>query len=237
MTSSWIDYAGAEMAFRGYGITPETTTDPVPGVLVVPNLWGPNDYWVEMAHQYASLGYAVLVVDLYGVSNRPETYEAAKALVEALKVDPAIVRTRMQAAFGALTAVAGVDASRIAACGYCVGGMGALEFGRGGGALQAIVSFHGHLATPFPEDAKNIRCPLLVLHGAEDPGIPDAMVADFMAEMRAAACDWQLVHFGGQVHAFTDKIANRPGAMYNAQTDRRSWRMMVQFLEECFAAK
>ena len=137
-----------------------------------------------------------------------------------------------------LTSRPQADPSRVAAIGYCFGGMGALELARSGAPLRAVVTFHGALNNPTPEDAKNIKAKVLVLHGADDPFVKQSEVAAFMDEMRAAGVDWQLVQYSGAVHGFTDKRTgsdNSKGAAYNANADRRSWRAMRDFLEEAFA--
>lgn len=101
--------------------------------------------------------------------------------------------------------------------------------------VPKIVTFHGHLATDQPANTRDLRAPVLVLHASEDPAIPDEMVTDFITEMREAKADWQMVHFGGQVHAFTDSNAAIPRkASYHQRTDYRYWRMMSNFLTEAF---
>src|SRR5262249_18496765 len=134
----------------------------------------------------------------------------------------------------------GVDRNRLAAIGYCFGGSTALELGRSGAPLKAIVSFHGGLEAPKPEDAKNIRAKVLVCHGAGDPLIPPEQVAAFEAQMRATAVDWQLVSYGGAVHTCTHRDADSPGTRAlasNAAAARRSWAAMLSLFEEAFASR
>ena len=110
-----------------------------------------------------------------------------------------------------------------------------LELARSGAPLAGTVSFHGGLATPNPEDARQIQGAVLVLHGADDPHVPAEEVRAFQDEMRAAGADWQLVSYGGAVHSFTDPGAGSDparGAAYNAAADRRSWQAMRDFLGE-----
>jgi dienelactone hydrolase len=126
---------------------------------------------------------------------------------------------------------------RIAAIGYCFGGTTVLELARSGAELAGVVSFHGGLSTPNPSDAKKIRAKVLALHGADDPNVPAKEVAAFEEELRQAGVDWQLIAYGGAVHAFTDWNAgndNSRGAAYNERADRRSWEAMKQFFAEVF---
>ncbi len=129
------------------------------------------------------------------------------------------------------------DPKRIAAIGYCFGGTAVLELARSGADIAGVVSFHGGLGTPNPEDAKNIKAKVLALHGADDPNVPPKEVAAFKDEMRQAKVDWQLVLYGGAVHAFTDWNAgsdNSRGVAYNERADHRSWAAMQQFFSELF---
>jgi dienelactone hydrolase len=106
---------------------------------------------------------------------------------------------------------------------------------RSGAQITGVVSFHGGLSTPNPNDAKNIKAKVLALHGADDPNVPLKEVAAFEEEMRQGGVDWQLVAYGGAVHAFTDWNAgndNSKGTAYNERADRRSWEAMKQFFAE-----
>ena len=127
------------------------------------------------------------------------------------------------------------DPNRIAVIGYCFGGTVALEVARSGADVAGVVSFHGGLDTPHPADAKNIRCKVLVLHGGDDPHVPRKDVDAFWDEMQAAGVDWQLVVYGGAVHAFTNPAVGNDkskGVAYNAEADRRSWEAMKAFFDE-----
>ena len=148
-----------------------------------------------------------------------------------------MLRSRVTAALGVLRDQPSCDSERIAAIGYCFGGLTVLELARSGAAVAGVVSFHGGLDSPTPADAKQIRGKVLVLHGADDPHVPPADVAAFQAEMRAAGVNWQFTAYGGAVHSFTNPNAgndNSKGVAYNAQADRRSWQAMTNFLRELF---
>jgi dienelactone hydrolase len=121
--------------------------------------------------------------------------------------------------------------------GYCFGGTSVLELARSGAEIAGVVSFHGGLDSPRPEDGKNIKCKVLVLHGADDPFTSAKDLAAFEDEMRQAKVDWQLIQYGGAVHSFTDKDAgnnNLGGAAYNEKADQRSWDHMKLFFAELF---
>ena len=129
------------------------------------------------------------------------------------------------------------DKLRIAAIGYCFGGTTVLELARSGAEIAGVVSFHGGLDTPNPDDAKNIKAKVLVLHGADDPNVPVSQVIAFQEEMRRAKVDWQMVSYGGAVHSFTNPDSGSDpsrGAAYNAKADKRSWEHMKVFFTEIF---
>ena len=149
------------------------------------------------------------------------------------------MRTRAAAGLEVLRKQPLVDVQRLAAIGYCFGGTTVLELARSGADLAGVVSFHGDLTTPNPEDAKNIKGKILVLHGADDPFVPPAQVAAFEDEMRHANVDWELVKYGDAVHSFTNPGAGNDksrGAPYNAKADQRSWEAMRTFFNEIFQA-
>ncbi len=158
--------------------------------------------------------------------------EAGK-LATALRNDRPLMRARAQAALETLRKNPLCDPRRVAAIGYCFGGGVVLELARSGADIAGVASFHGNLDTPNPDDAKNIRAKVLVLHGADDPHVNAAQVAAFQQEMRNAKVDWQMIFYGGAVHSFTNPASGDDpsrGVAYNAAADRRSWDAMKSVL-------
>lgn len=235
--SESLEYAQAGTALEGYLAYPETK-DKRPGVLVFHDWMGLGPNPKMRADMLAKLGYVALAADLYGKGVRPTTPAEAGKLAGQYKEDRATLRARGQAAFDKLVASGKVDPQKIAVIGYCFGGTAALELARSGAPLAGTVSFHGGLATPHPEDAKNIKGRVLVLHGADDPFVKPEEVQAFETEMRTAKIDWQLVAYGGAVHAFTVEAAGSDpskGAAYDKKADLRSWDEMKRFFDELFA--
>jgi dienelactone hydrolase len=210
-----------------------------PGVLVIHEWWGINDYIKKRTEQLAALGYVAFAADIYGKSIRAKTREEAMALAGKFRSgnDRSLLRARANAGLDVLRKNPMVDPKRIAAVGYCFGGTAALELARSGADLAGVVSFHGGLATPSPDDAKNIKGKVLVLTGAEDPAVKPEQVMAFVDEMRRAGVDWHLVSYGSAVHGFTNPANgtdNSKGVAYNEKADKRSWREMMDFFEEIF---
>lgn len=208
-----------------------------PGIVVVHDWMGPSDFSRGRAVELAKLGYVALAADIYGKGVRPKDAKEASALVGQYKSNRRLLRARVRAAFNTLLAQPQADAQKTAAIGYCFGGTTALELARSGAPVSGIVSFHGGLSTPTPEDAKTLHAKVLVLHGADDPHVPADELAAFEKEMNGGHVDWTLVKYSGAVHAFAVPGAgNDPskGAAYNAKADRRSWQAMRDFLHELF---
>jgi dienelactone hydrolase len=210
-----------------------------PGVLMVPDWWGVTDSAVAKAKHVAGRDYVVLVADIYGKGVRPKDNQGAGTLVGALSKDPAQWRARVAKALQVLrdsASRAPLDASRIAAIGYCFGGSSVLELARSGADVAAVVTFHGGLDTSMPARKGAVKASLLVLNGADDRGTSPADIAAFQEEMDAAGVDWQFVDFSHTVHCFALPDAHSPpGCMYNPLSAARGERMMRGFLVERFA--
>jgi len=233
-----VEYRQGDARLVGYLATPKDAKGPLPGVLVVHEWKGLDGYAKRRAEQLAELGYVAFAADIYGDGKIAADAKEAGALAGLYKKDRALLRARTAAGLATLKAQPGVVKEKVAAIGYCFGGTAVLELARSGAELAGVVSFHGGLDTPAPQDAKNIRAKVLVLHGADDPHVPDEQVAAFEQEMRTAGVDWQLIAYGGAVHGFTNPANgndNSKGAAYNAAADARSWLAMQQFFIELFA--
>ncbi|MBK8896177.1 MAG: dienelactone hydrolase family protein [Candidatus Competibacteraceae bacterium] len=235
-----VEYRQGDARLVGYLAYPKEAKGKLPGVLVVHEWMGLNDYAKRRAEQLAELGYIALAADIYGDGKIAADRDEAGKLAGSYKKDRPLLRARAAAGLAALKAQSGVAADKVAAIGYCFGGTTVLELARSGADVIGVVSFHGGLDTPTPQDAKNIRAKMLALHGADDPYVPPDQVAAFEQEMRAGNVDWQLIAYGGAVHGFTNPANgadNSKGAAYNAAADARSWLAMQQFFDELFAKK
>jgi dienelactone hydrolase len=230
-----VEYRDGDQVCEGVLAWDDAATGKRPAVVVVHDWMGVRDETVRRAKMLAELGYVALAADVYGKGTRPKDTQEAGALAGKYKGDLPLLRSRVRAAFDTLAKDPKVDSSHVFAIGYCFGGTAALELARSGAPLAGVVSFHGGLATKDAADAKNVKCPLLVLHGAADPYVPPAEVAAFQKEMTDAKVDWQMVYYADAVHAFTNPGAgNDPskGAAYDARADRRSWEAMKGFFTE-----
>jgi dienelactone hydrolase len=232
-----VEYKQGDTVLEGFLAYDSAGPAKKPGVLVVHDWKGLGPGPKARAEQLAREGYVAFAADIYGKGVRPAPGKEGATAGPFFK-DRALMRSRVRAAFDELSRLPNVDAGRIAAIGYCFGGTTVLELARSGAGVVGVVVFHGILETPTPADAKNIKGKVLVLHGADDPYVPDAQLKAFEDEMRAAKVDWQVVKYSGAVHAFAVvEAGNDPskGAAYNASADKRSWKAMEDFFAEIFA--
>jgi dienelactone hydrolase len=239
MKRTTLDYRDGAVDLRGVLLSDELRTGRRPGVVLFPDARGIGAHAVECAARLAALGFVVLVADLYGGATTARDIPQARELMGGLRSDLGRWRARAEAARHALAQQNDVDAERMAAIGYCFGGTTALELGRSGAALNAIVSFHGGLASARPDDARNIRAKVLVCHGAADTLVPMTQLAAFEEEMGRTDVDWQVQVYGGAGHGFTNPEADGAGVpelAYHAAADKRSWRAMLRLFDEVFGA-
>jgi dienelactone hydrolase len=230
-----IDYKQGDATLEGFVAYDDAIQGQRPGVLVVHQWMGLTDYEKKRAETLAHLGYVAFCADIYGKGIRPASTQEPGALAGKYKGDRQLLRASVTAALAVLRQQALVDQKRVAAIGYCFGGTTVIELARSGADVAGIVSFHGGLDSPAPADGKNIKCKVLVCHGADDPFESTQDMAAFESEMRTAGVDWQLIKYGGAVHSFTQPNAgndNSKGAAYNERADKRSWEAMTQFFAE-----
>jgi dienelactone hydrolase len=232
-----IDYKQGDTTLEGVLVYDDAVKTKRPGILIVHQWLGLTEYEKTRATMLAHLGYVAFCADIYGKGIRPQNVQEAGAEATKYKTDRTLLRARVNAGLDELKKFELVDPARVAAIGYCFGGTTVIELARSGADLLGVVSFHGGLDSPTPADGKNIKCKVLVCHGADDPFEAPKDLSAFESEMRDNKVDWQLIQYGGAVHSFTQPMAgndNSKGAAYNERADKRSWEAMQQFFAELF---
>jgi dienelactone hydrolase len=208
-----------------------------PGVLVVHEWWGHNQHARNQAIRLAKSGYVGFALDMYGKGKLATHPQDAQAFAAEATKDPAVVKARFLAALDLLKKDPHVDPKRIAAIGYCFGGGIALAMARQGVDLNAVVTFHGALATQQPAAPGAVKARLLVLTGADDPFVPSDQVEAFKKEMAAAGAKLEVVSEPHAKHSFTNPDAAKAGMeqlAYNADADKDSWDRMLKLFAEVF---
>jgi len=239
-----MEYEGGGTPMLGFLAAPLSASEEnkVPGIFVVHEWWGHNDYARDRAEQLAKLGYVAMAVDMFGGGKTADHPDNAREFATAVMSEPEASRARFEAAMDVLRDDPRVDPSRIAAIGYCFGGAIVLNMARAGVEdLRAVVSFHGSLATAQPAQPGAVEAAILVCHGADDPFIPDDQVAAFKQEMEAAGANLTFTAYPGASHSFTspeaDELAERFDMPigYHEQADRQSWQDMQDFFAKHLA--
>ncbi|MBU3035155.1 dienelactone hydrolase family protein [Tritonibacter mobilis] len=233
MKSEAFNYSDGADHFIGHLAWDETLDGPQPLVLIAPAFGGLSDFERARAEELAALGYVAIAVDYYGNGKRAGSPEEAQALMGRLQADRKILARRMVAACDVAKALPQVDAGRIGAMGYCLGGKAVLDLARTGADIRACAPLHGVYDRPNFE-TKTIHASVLVLHGWDDPLAPPEALQALAAELSAHCADWQVLGFGHTGHAFTNPNAQDRdgGMMYNARATARAWEALTGFLAE-----
>jgi dienelactone hydrolase len=206
-----------------------------PAILIAHEGNGLDDYQKSRPARFAEPGYVAFGLDYHGGGRALQDRAAINARLTALSDSPELARAVATAGLDVLLAQPNVDPSRVAAVGYCFGGTLMLELARSGADLKAVIGMHPGLTTTRPGDSVNIMGKVLVCVGTEDPFVTQAQRLAFESEMRAAGVDWRMNLYGGAKHSFTHRRADRlsvPGIEYHQLTDERSWRAMIDLLDE-----
>ena len=235
-----VEYTDGGITLKGYIAYDDKFKDNRPGVLVVHEWWGQNEYVRKRADMLAELGYVALALDMYGdgkEASHPD--DAGKFSSEVMKNLP-VMKSRFLAALNLLKKNEAVDQKRIGAIGYCFGGGVVLNMARAGADLKGVVSFHGSLATQAPAEKGKVKASILVCNGADDKFIPAEDVKNFKAEMKAANADFKFVNYPGAIHSFTNPASTEAGKKfnlplaYNEKADKKSWADMQEFFKKIF---
>jgi len=233
-----IEYQDGEVSLRGHLAWDDSIQGPRPGVIVVHEWWGLNDYARKRAEQLAEMGYAALAVDMYGQDKVTEHGSQAKEWMEQITGNIETWRRRALLGLDLLGRQEQVNAQQMAAIGYCFGGATVMQMAYSGADLAGVVSFHGSLPPPTADDLGRIKARILVEHGAADGFVPAERIGRFQEALSQAGADWRMVIHGGAKHSFTNPGADSygiDGLAYNAEADRRSWQDMQAFFNEIFA--
>jgi len=236
MTEKTLEYQHEGSVLEAFVCTP-AAAGRHPAVLIAHAWAGRSGFECDKARALAAAGYVGVAIDMYGKGVLGSSVEENSALMKPFLDNRARLQARFHAALAAVRQDPAVDAARVAAIGFCFGGLSVLDLARSGADVKGVVSFHGLLGKPGNTDGRQIGAKVLVLHGHDDPMVPVADVVAFESEMTAAGADWQVHAYGHTLHSFTNPEANDPGfgVRYEAKADRRSWRSMLNFLEEVLA--
>ncbi len=239
-----IDYEHDGVKLRGFLAYDDAKTKGAkpPGVLIVHEWWGLNDYVRGRAVQLAKMGYVAFALDMYGKGILAADPKTAGELAGQFRGKP-LMAERARAGLDQLIATGLADPSRIAAIGYCFGGSTVQALAYSGAPLAGIVSFHGGLISATAESAARNRAKILICHGASDPSYKPAEIEAYLKSMNDFKLDYEFIEYAGALHAFSNPDADKMAALnglqgfigYSPSADHRSWEDMRVFFAEIFA--
>ncbi|RMG34914.1 MAG: dienelactone hydrolase family protein [Gammaproteobacteria bacterium] len=235
--SKAVSYQDEDVPLTGYLYWDDAIEGKRPGVLVVHEWWGLNDYARKRARMLAELGYVAFAADMYGNGQVTDKPDQARDWMQEVTADVEGWRHRAGLGLQQLVASGLADEERLAAIGYCFGGATVLQMAYDNAPVKGVVSFHGALPAA-PEEAKGRIAPqILVLHGYADRFVSPEVVANFRNKLEEAGARWEMDTYGGARHGFTNPDAGRYGIdnlKYDPVADERSWSRMQLFFDEIF---
>ena len=231
-----VDYESGDSTFEGLLAWDDSVTEPRPGVLVAHTIAGRSPHEEGRAVRLAELGYVGFAGDVYGKGTRTTDPDRNRAMMDALRDNRPELQTRLRSALDCLQAQPEVNADKVAAIGFCFGGLSVLDIARTCDDVAGVVSLHGLFVPPGNTEGNRISAKVLALHGWEDPLATPDEVLGLASEMTSMGADWQLHAYGNTTHAFTNPVADdwEGGKKYSADADRRSWLATENFLAELF---
>ncbi len=232
-----VEYKDLNVELRGYFAWDDALEGRRPGIIVVHEWWGLNDYAKARAKMLAELGYVAFAIDMYGKDKVTEHGAQAKEWMTQIRANVAKWQQRALLGLHILRKHEFVDPTRTAAIGYCFGGATVMQMAYSGADLKGVVSFHGSLPVPAEQQARDVKASILIAHGNLDAYVPEERISQFQNALEAAKIDWQMVRYGGAKHSFTVPDADKRGIdklAYDEKADRRSWHLMQQFFNEIF---
>jgi dienelactone hydrolase len=237
MQQDTVSYKDGDVELKGYVYWDDAFTGKRPGVLVLHEWWGLNDYAKLRAEMLAETGYVAFAADMYGDARMTRHADEAKGWMQQITANVEAWQRRAILALEQLRAHPKVDTEKLAAIGYCFGGATVMQLAYTGADLDGIVSFHGSLPPASAEQAAQVKAQVLIAHGDADGFVPPERIDAFKKALSDAGVDWEMDIYAGARHAFTNPYADgygMPGLAYNETADRRSWLRMLAFFEELF---
>lgn len=234
-----VTYTAGNTEMKGFVFFDRNNKEKRPGVLVVHEWWGLNDYPRNRARQLAEMGYIAFAVDMYGNGQTAANPQEAMKLAGLFYQDPSLTKTRLDAAIQKLKSYEQTDTGKIAAIGYCYGGFVVLNAAKLGADLEGVVSFHGDLSG-VPVKKEWLKAKVLICHGESDNFVPQKQVDAFKKSMDSAGISYSFKSYPGATHAFTNPEATENGKKfnmpiaYNAAADSASWKDMKDFFGNIF---
>ncbi|MCE5194285.1 MAG: dienelactone hydrolase family protein [Nitrospiraceae bacterium] len=235
-----VSYKDGEVVMKGYIAYDKNIKGKKPGVLIVHEWWGLNEFSKKRARMLAEMGYTALALDMYGNGKQLMHPDDAKKFSSELFKNFDTAKLRFNSALEFLKKQTTVNSEKIAAIGFCFGGSIVLNMAREGIDLKGVASFHGGLAPVKPAQKGIVKAKILVLHGADDTFATKEQIESFKKEMKDAGVNYKFISYPGAIHSFTNPDADMYAkkfnmkVAYNENADKKSWKELEKFLKSIF---
>ena len=232
-----IEYKDGDVSLKGYLFWEDSFEGKRPGVMVVHEWWGLNDYAKLRAEMLAEMGYVAFAADMYGDARVTRHADDAKGWMQQITSNIEAWQRRALIGLELLKQHPNVDGNKLAAIGYCFGGATVLQMAYAGAPLLGVASFHGSLPSATAEQAAKIQSRILIAHGDSDGFVPAERITDFKKALSQANVTWEMTSYGGAKHSFTNPYSDGygiDGLEYHETADRSSWLRLLRFFEELF---
>lgn len=235
-----VTYKDGDTTLKGFVVYDDAKKGKRPGIVVVHEWWGITKHTRDEARKFAEQGYTAFVADMYGDAKTADNPKDASGLMKGLMGNPAGMQAKFNAAKDQLAKHATVDAKKIGASGYCMGGAVVLNMARAGADLKGVAAFHANLVPQTPAAPGKTKSKMIVMNGADDPFVKPDSIEAFKKEMDAAKVDYKFINYPGAVHAFTNPEATAKGKEFNlplayhAEADKQSKAEAAKFFQSVF---
>ncbi|HZZ94887.1 MAG TPA: dienelactone hydrolase family protein [Usitatibacter sp.] len=230
-----VEYTVDKHVMKGYLAYDDAAKEQRPGVLVVPEILGLNEYARRRTRELAQMGYVAFAADMYGDGRTTDDPKQAEAWSKSIGATPLALALRAKPGLDTLRKQPQADPERLAAIGFCFGGTTVLQLAYAGAHLRGVAVFHGGLIAPDSDQSHRIRAAMLILNGADDPFIKPEVVDAMRKSLDAVHVDWVMATYGHAKHGFTNPDVDKyhvPGVAYERRAEHRAWAAMKAFLAE-----
>lgn len=231
-----VNYKDGDVTLKGVLYWEDTYEGKRPGILVLHEKWGLNDYIKLRAEMLAELGYVAFAADLYGDGQKTRDIEEANKWMQTISSKETMAR-RAHLSLAELQLNEKVDPSKVAVLGYSLGGTAALELAYKGAKLKGLASFHGAIPIPSKYEAVNMLPKVLIAQGSSDDFANDSNHRKAQEVWTAAGVNWQMNIYGGGKNSFSNPYADGydiTGMAFHEDNDRKSWLSLLRFFEALF---
>ena len=232
-----VKYQDSDLTCHGYMVYDENQSTPQPTILLVHAFDGITDHIKEYADKVAQAGYTVFAADMFGKGRTGKNLDECMGFIKPLFGDRAALKNRIFAAFNAAKEQSEIDEKKIAAMGFCFGGMSVLDLARAGADVKGVASLHGLFVAPEVLPEATMTAKVLILHGYDDPQVQPDQLPMIAKELNDKNVDWQFVYFSHTKHAYTEPRAAEIGPPefgreYNKVSAERAWQYCQDFFKE-----